>query len=74
MEHVDVSGLPCPMPLLKLKQAMARSPEEAQFELWSTDPGSCRDIPAFCAQQGMTCEELVTEQEELYAFRVCRQG
>ncbi|MDR9498955.1 MAG: sulfurtransferase TusA family protein [Hydrogenovibrio sp.] len=72
MKTIDVCDLPCPMPLLKLKQALAEGPEVTQFELYSTDPGSLRDLPAFCEQQGLGCESPSREDGRPFRFVVTR--
>lgn len=44
---VDASGLICPMPLLKAKQALARMTSGEVVKVIATDPSSSRDITAF---------------------------
>lgn len=56
-EHVsevflDATGLACPMPLLKLKQQINRLLPGQTVRIDTTDPGSVRDIEAFCKQAG----------------------
>jgi len=61
MMSLDVKGLPCPMPLIKLKKALAQlSTGESQILIEATDKGVLKDIPAFCQQQGLSCE-LISE-------------
>lgn len=49
---VDASGLSCPMPLLKAKQALNKLPPGALLRIVATDPGSERDFEAFARQSG----------------------
>jgi tRNA 2-thiouridine synthesizing protein A len=44
---LDVSGLRCPMPLLKTKQALSSMISGQVVKVVCTDAGSWRDIPAF---------------------------
>lgn len=69
---LDTSGLQCPMPLLKTRQALRHLPSGALLAVIASDPGSARDIPAFLRQ---SCHELVRHQadENVYTF-VIRRG
>ncbi|MCH8552232.1 MAG: sulfurtransferase TusA family protein [Natronospirillum sp.] len=46
---IDASGLACPLPLLKVKQWLARARPGERLQVIATDPGSSRDIPRFLA-------------------------
>ena len=49
---LDASGLQCPMPLLKTKQALNALVGGERLRVVATDPGSVRDFEVFCAQSG----------------------
>lgn len=49
-EMLDVTGLPCPMPLLKARQALAGLTGGKHLHVMCTDPGSWRDFESFAAQ------------------------
>lgn len=49
---LDASGLACPLPLLKAKQALHALTAGQILYVVATDPGSARDIPAFCRLAG----------------------
>lgn len=49
---LDASGLTCPMPLLQAKQALHGLSAGQRLHVIATDPGSARDIPAFCKLAG----------------------
>ncbi|WP_132701758.1 sulfurtransferase TusA family protein [Reinekea marinisedimentorum] len=68
---IDTTGMRCPMPLLKLKQALNTIRAGECIQLVSTDAGSQRDIPAFIA---MTNHELKQqcEREGEYRFWVIK--
>ncbi|HEX5277459.1 MAG TPA: sulfurtransferase TusA family protein [Fluviicoccus sp.] len=63
---LDARGLRCPMPLLKLKQALHGLPPGAALTVLTTDPGSQRDFPAFLRQGGHT---LVSQEAQDGEFR-----
>ncbi|MHA1973622.1 MAG: sulfurtransferase TusA family protein [Candidatus Hodarchaeales archaeon] len=44
---VDARGSACPGPLLETKKAIGKVPVEGVLEIWSSDPGSRNDIPAW---------------------------
>ncbi|MEM7219468.1 MAG: sulfurtransferase TusA family protein [Pseudomonadota bacterium] len=51
-EELDLSGLTCPMPLLKAKQALNRMAAGELLRIIATDPGSVRDFDVFSQQSG----------------------
>ena len=50
---LDLSGLTCPMPLLKTKQALNRMESGKVIKVIATDPASERDFQAFSRQSGI---------------------
>jgi tRNA 2-thiouridine synthesizing protein A len=50
--ELDLSGLTCPMPLLKTKQALNRLQSGAIVKVVATDPASERDFQVFAEQSG----------------------
>jgi len=45
--QLDATGLNCPMPLLKAKQALNKMSPGARLLVTATDPGSVRDFKSF---------------------------
>lgn len=70
--QLDTSGLQCPMPLLKTRQALRHMQPGQVMEVIATDASSAIDIPAYLRQ---SCHELVRmgENKGHYAF-VIRRG
>ena len=64
---LDLSGLQCPMPILKTKKAIAAMPKGATIEVLATDPGAPGDFEAFCAQSKNTLVEN-TETNGVFRF------
>lgn len=50
--ELDLSGLTCPMPLLKTKQALNKMAAGALVRIIATDPASERDFKVFSDQSG----------------------
>ena len=61
-EKLDASGLTCPLPLLKAKQALNAMTSGLVLEVTCTDPSSVRDFEVFSKQSGNTL--LKSEQAD----------
>lgn len=59
---VDVTGLSCPMPIVKLKKAIEQLDSGQILEIHVTDKGALNDLPAWSKNAGHTL--LKTKQEE----------
>ena len=57
---LDLKGLPCPMPVVKLSQQIGSVAVGQVIEVHTTDPGSLSDFPAWCKTTGH--QILGTEQ------------
>ena len=58
---LDLQGLLCPMPVVKISKAIKEIPVGGVIEATATDPGVMADIPAWCKSTGN--EMLKTEKE-----------
>jgi tRNA 2-thiouridine synthesizing protein A len=58
--QLDTSGMNCPLPILKTKKAMTAMASGEVIQVTSTDPGSVKDLDAFCAQTG---HQMLSNQE-----------
>ncbi len=65
-ETVDARGLVCPMPTLRLAQAMRRISVGDTVELLSDDPGSQENMTAWTKNTG---QELVQTEREDKVFK-----
>lgn len=70
---LDACGLPCPLPLLKAKQALARLAPGQLLEVVATDAGSWRDFETFAEQ---SVHELVAREErgEVFHYWIRKGG
>lgn len=66
-EILDTSGLSCPLPLLKAKQALANLGSNDVLKVVTTDSGSQRDFRSFAKLSG---HELIQEEvkEQVYSY------
>lgn len=51
-KSLDLSGLNCPLPILRAKKGLADMASGTLLEVIATDPGAPRDFEAFCRQTG----------------------
>lgn len=58
---LDLKGLLCPIPVVKMAQAIKTTAVGDVIEATATDPGVMADIPAWCRTTG---HELVTIRKE----------
>jgi tRNA 2-thiouridine synthesizing protein A len=49
---LDVTGLLCPLPVLKARKRLETMPSGAVLRVLASDPMSAIDMPHFCAEQG----------------------
>jgi tRNA 2-thiouridine synthesizing protein A len=62
---VDLSGLNCPLPILRTKKALAPLASGELLQVTCTDPATPIDFAAFCKQTG---NELVQQWTEADKF------
>ncbi|BEV72487.1 MULTISPECIES: sulfurtransferase TusA family protein [unclassified Paludibacterium] len=60
---LDLSGLNCPLPILRAKKALADMASGSTLEVLATDPGAPADFAAFCRQTGNTLQVSETTAE-----------
>ncbi|MDR2881302.1 MAG: sulfurtransferase TusA family protein [Azoarcus sp.] len=59
-KEVDARGLSCPLPVLRLKKALAEMSGGQVVRALTTDPASVKDFEAFTRQTG---HELLHQEE-----------
>lgn len=64
---VDARGLQCPMPVIKVAQAMATADSGQTIEVIATDRGALSDIPAWAKDMGHALKEQF-EADSSYHF------
>ena len=69
---LDLSGLLCPLPVLKAGKRLAAMTSGEVLTVIATDPMSAIDMPHYCGEQGHTL--LGQERQgETYIFRIRRK-
>lgn len=51
-QELDARGLNCPLPILRTKKAINGLASGEILKVIATDPGSVKDMEAFCKQTG----------------------
>ena len=64
---LDLKGLPCPMPVVKMSQEIGSVETGQVIEVHTTDPGSLADFPAWAKSSG---QEIVAMQQEEGLIRI----
>lgn len=64
--ELDLSGLNCPLPILRAKKALASMRGGQTLHVIATDPGSVRDFEAFSKQTGNALLESRAEAGKFY--------
>jgi tRNA 2-thiouridine synthesizing protein A len=62
---LDLSGLLCPLPVLRARKRLESMPVGAVLKVIATDPMSAIDMPHFCNEQGHT---LLGQSQDSGAF------
>jgi tRNA 2-thiouridine synthesizing protein A len=70
--ELDARGLNCPLPILRTKKKINELTSGDVLKVIATDPGSVKDMEAFCRQTG---NELVQSMQEDGCFTfIVRKG
>ena len=69
---LDLSGLLCPLPVLKARKALLSMAAGAELVILATDPMAAVDMPHFCNEQGHTLLEQ-SKTDEVLRFRIKRK-
>jgi tRNA 2-thiouridine synthesizing protein A len=67
---LDLKGLLCPMPIVKIAQAIKEIEIGEVIEATATDPGVLADVPAWASSSGN--EVVSMDQGDVITFRVRR--
>ena len=65
MLRIDARRLLCPLPVIRLQDAIAEIGLEDRVEIVCTDPGVKNDIPAWCRINGHEIERVVEHEGEI---------
>lgn len=68
--EIDARHLLCPLPVLRLRKALAATPPGSTIRLIATDPAAVIDVPHFCTQSGHTLLSTDTLPDGARVFTV----
>ena len=71
--QIDLTGLKCPLPVLKARRAIKDLKAGDILEIWADDPAAQLDFPHFCETSGhdlITSEMTETEQGLRLIFQI----
>jgi tRNA 2-thiouridine synthesizing protein A len=70
--ELDVTGLLCPLPVLRARKMLERLPSGSILVLRASDPMSAIDVPHFCTEQG---HALLAQDHHasIFSFRIKRK-
>ncbi|HFC3387546.1 TPA: sulfurtransferase TusA family protein [Neisseria gonorrhoeae] len=68
-ETLDVTGLKCPLPILRAKKALAQMRQGEVLTVLATDGGAPGDFEAFCRQTGHVLLDS-SEQDGMFTLVV----
>ncbi|HLF76302.1 MAG TPA: sulfurtransferase TusA family protein [Dehalococcoidia bacterium] len=76
IDHVvDCRGMLCPMPIIRLRQALDRAQQGQVLQVLATDPASVQDMPAFARNTGHDLLESTSKGSVYeYLFRKAEAG
>ena len=63
-QTLDARGMNCPLPILRTKKALSALSRGETLAVTATDPGSLKDMQAFCKQTGNELVSSSTNQGE----------
>jgi tRNA 2-thiouridine synthesizing protein A len=66
-KEVDARNLNCPLPILRCKKGLSDMQEDQVLKIDATDPGSVKDLEAFCKQTGHELLQL-DEEDDTFTF------
>jgi len=69
---LDLSGLLCPLPVLKARKRLLEMAPGSLLVVTATDPMAAIDIPHFCNEQGHVLESK-SEDGNALIFRIRRK-
>jgi tRNA 2-thiouridine synthesizing protein A len=70
--RLDLSGLRCPLPVLKAGKVLRNLPSGSIVTVLASDPLSAIDMPHFCTEQG---HHLISSDQDgdTFIFRIKRK-
>lgn len=68
---LDVSGLVCPLPVLRTRKVLQHMAEGAMLYVTVSDEGSVKDFEAFCREAGHTIDSVTPTMDGVEIIILC---
>ncbi|MEE4208708.1 MAG: sulfurtransferase TusA family protein [Parvularcula sp.] len=68
--ELDLRGLRCPIPVIRLESAMRRLASDESILVFADDPLARIDLPHAAHTAGMRCEPVESADSRAFAFRI----
>ncbi len=69
-QSIDARGLNCPMPMMKTKKGLQSLDSGEVLEVFTSDPGSMRDMDALCRTTGNKLVSSEDQDDGSYRFLI----
>lgn len=69
-QTIDARGLNCPIPVMKAKNGIKDLQSGQKLEVFSSDPGSVRDMDALCRSTGNRLLSSEDQNDGSYRFLI----
>ncbi len=66
--RLDLSGLACPLPVLKANKALRGLPPGALLVVRATDPAALKDFPAFAEETGHALLSVTPDGDSAHLY------
>lgn len=73
-QRLDLSGLKCPLPVLRTNKALRALQPGAVIEVTADDPASAKDFPVYCETAGHALLAAETADDGRFVFRIRKSG
>ncbi len=74
VERLDLSGLKCPLPVLRANKALRGLKAGAVIEVTADDPASAKDFPVYCETTGHALLAAEPVDNGRFVFRIRKGG
>lgn len=73
-QRLDLSGLKCPLPVLRTNKALRGLATGAVIEVTADDPASAKDFPVYCDTAGHKLLAAAPAENGRFVFRIRKGG
>ncbi|HEY4136656.1 MAG TPA: sulfurtransferase TusA family protein [Alphaproteobacteria bacterium] len=73
-ERLDLTGLKCPLPVLRANKVLRARDHGDVIEVTADDPATAKDFPAYCQTAGHALIEAREEAGGRFVFHIRKGG